>query len=426
MTDTIKKILPLQVLDSRGNPTVSVMLTTSSGISVRAAVPSGASTGTHEALELRDGDPSHFAGQGVEKAIENINTVIAPALYNQPVDAQQKLDDQMREMDGTPNKSRLGANAILGVSLALIKAAAAVQNVPLYRYLAPQQTDFTLPLPLFNIINGGRHADNKLSIQEYKLIPIGAKSFAEAMEMGSEVFHVLQKTLHAAGYSVTVGDEGGFAPLFTDNEQGMQYIVQAMHDAGYQPGKDLAIGLDVAASEFYEKEKYALELEGKALSRGELLSLYERWFSLYPIVSLEDGLHEDDFSGWQEMTTRFGSTQQIMGDDFLVTNPERLRQAIEMRACNAVLIKPNQIGTVSEVLEVVRLAKAAGFGTVISHRSGETEDTTIADLAVGLDLRQIKSGSLSRSERLAKYNRLLEIEQELGTAAHFTPVLPKK
>lgn len=426
MTDTIKKILPLQILDSRGNPTISVMITTSSDVSARAAVPSGASTGTHEALELRDGDPSHFAGQGVEKAIENINTVIAPALLDQPIDQQQQLDDRMRELDGTPNKSKLGANAILGVSLAIIKAAAAVQNVPLYRYLAPQQSSFTLPLPLFNIINGGRHADNKLSIQEYKLIPIGAKSFAEAMEMGSEVFHILQKTLHSAGYGIGVGDEGGFAPLFTDNEQGMQYIVQAMHDAGYQPGKDLAIGLDVAASEFFAKEKYTLELEGKSLARAELLSLYERWFTQYPIVSLEDGLHEDDFDGWQEMTARFGSRQQIMGDDFLVTNPERLRQAIEMQACNAVLIKPNQIGTVSEVLEVVRLAKAANFGTVISHRSGETEDTTIADFAVGLDLRQIKSGSLSRSERLAKYNRLLEIEQELGNTAHFAPVLPKK
>ena len=423
MTEKISNIEAFQILDSRGNPTVQVRLTTSGGVIGESRVPSGASTGTHEALELRDGDATHFQGLGVMKALRNITEEILPALKGRAVQEQQMIDELMMTLDGTPNKSRLGANAILAVSMAVLRAAAAAEKTELYRYLNPRATQFTMPLPLFNVINGGKHADNGLTIQEFKLVPVGAKTFAEAMEFGAEVFQTLKKTLHQRGDITAVGDEGGFAPRISSDEEAIQLLVQAIEDAGYRPGVDIALGLDVAASEFFHSGSYVFGLERKNYSAQELISLYENWCTKYPIVSIEDGLAEDDFESWQVLQQRLGKKCQIMGDDLIVTNPARLTQTIEMAACNAVLIKPNQIGTISEVFEVVRIAKKADFGTVISHRSGETEDTIIADLAVGLDLRQIKSGSLSRSERLAKYNRLLLIESDLKEAAVFQPPL---
>jgi len=420
MNTKIASIRALEILDSRGNPTLEVEVALIDGASGRAAVPSGASTGSHEALELRDGDPSRYSGKGVLKAVENVNSKIAGAVLDMSAFDQPTIDRTMCALDGTPDKSNLGANAILGVSLAVARAAAASLGLPLYRYLGGPSAR-VLPVPMFNILNGGRHAADSTDFQEFMVMPIGAESFARALQMGSEVYHALKKVLGERKLSTNVGDEGGFAPSLGGNSDAVEVVLAAIEAAGYRPGEDVAIALDPAASEIYDAEskQYVLTKEGKRLSSDELVGHWEDWCGRYPIVSIEDGLAEDDWSGWWQITSRLGRQTQIIGDDLFVTNTERLAKGIREGAANAILIKLNQIGTLSETLAAIEMAQRAGWAAIISHRSGETEDTTIADLAVATGTGQIKTGAPARSERVAKYNRLLRIEEELGESAEY-------
>lgn len=413
MTEIID-VTAREILDSRGNPTVEVDMMVSSGAVGRAAVPSGASTGKREALELRDKRRKRYGGKGVSKAVKNVKEIIAPALLGADAADQAGVDRRLIELDGTPNKSKLGANAILGVSLAAARAAAQAFQMPLYRYIGGINASI-LPVPLMNIINGGAHAANNLDIQEFMVVPMGAGTFAETIRMGVETFHQLKTVLKAQGHNVAVGDEGGFAPNLDSNEEAVRLIMTAIEKAGYTPGKDIGIALDAAASEFYRKGKYVLKGEGKkGMDAQSMTEYYERLIETYPILSIEDGLAEQDWLGWEIMTQRLEDKIQIVGDDIFVTNPEIFEKGISRGIANAILIKLNQIGTLSETLETVAMAREAGYETVISHRSGETEDTFIADLAVGLNAGQIKTGSASRTDRIAKYNRLLRIEEELG------------
>jgi len=417
----ISSIHARQILDSRGNPTVEVEVTLASGARGVAAVPSGASTGEFEAVELRDGGPT-WGGKGVSKAVEHVNGEIAAALTGARAAGQGALDETMIELDGTPNKARLGANAILGVSLAAAKAAAADSAQPLYRYLAELYgggEPSLLPVPMMNVLNGGAHADNSVDFQEFMVVPSGAASFAECLRMGAEVFHALKKSLASSGLSTAGGDEGGFAPNLDSNEAALQAVLAGVEAAGYEPGTDVFIALDPATSEVYEGGAYVLEHEGRTLSSEEMASYWAGACDRYPIVSIEDGMDEEDWDGWKLLTERLGERIQLVGDDLFVTNPERLRRGIELGVGNSILVKVNQIGTLSETLEAIRVAREAGYTAVISHRSGETEDTTIADLAVATGAGQIKTGAPSRSDRVAKYNRLLRIEEELGDAAEF-------
>ena len=416
---TIIEVHGREILDSRGNPTVEVEVWLENGMMGRAAVPSGASTGKYEALELRDGDKDRYLGKGVTKAVDNINGVIAEELLGWDVIDQPGIDELLIEMDGTDDKSKLGANAILGVSLASAKAASAYLNIPLYRYVGGISAR-VLPVPMMNILNGGMHADNNLDIQEFMIMPLGAESFGESLRMGAEVFHNLKKILHDRKLATSVGDEGGFAPNLESNEAALKVIIEAVEKAGYKPGDEVAIALDAAASSFYKDGRYVLEGEGGAsLTADEMIAKYADWASRYPIVSLEDGLDEDDWEGWTAMTKKLGNRLQIVGDDLFVTNTTRLEKGIELGSANAILIKVNQIGSLTETLQAIEMAHLSGFNAVMSHRSGETEDTTIADLAVATRTGQIKTGSLSRSDRVAKYNQLLRIEEELGDLAIF-------
>jgi len=405
----------LEVLDSRGNPTIAVTAHTEGGTG-RAIVPSGASTGVHEAVELRDGDPRRFGGKGVTKAVANVNGEIAKRLRDFDISDQKGLDAALIELDGTPNKGRLGANAILGVSLAAAHASAQVEGLPLYRHLGGDEASL-LPLPMANILNGGVHADTSVDLQEFMVCPIGAPSFAEAMRAVAEVYHTLKGVLKAQGFATGVGDEGGFAPSLASNEDALKLIVEAIQKAGYRPGPDVAIALDPAASEFYREGKYTLKGEGRSLDAAALVQLYQDWIGRYPIISIEDGMAEDDWDGWRLLTDTIGERVQLVGDDLFVTNVKRLQEGIERKVANSILIKVNQIGTLSETLEAIELARKAGYSAVISHRSGETEDTTIADLAVATGVGMIKAGAPARSERVAKYNRLFAIEAELGGSA---------
>lgn len=400
-----------EVLDSRANPTVEVEVVTEDGGFGRAIVPSGASTGAYEAVELRDNEKNRYMGKGVSKAVHNVNNVIAPNLYEYDVFDQVGIDEMMIELDGTDNKGKLGANAILGVSMAVARAAADELNLPLYQYLGGVGAR-VMPIPMMNILNGGKHADNNVDIQEFMILPVGAPSFKEALRMGSEVYHHLKKVLQGKGLSTGVGDEGGFAPNLKSNEEAFQVIVEAIEEAGYTPGKNVVLGIDVAASEIYEDEKYYFKGEDRKLSALEVIDFYEEMISKYPIVSIEDGLSEDDWEGWKLMTARLGKKIQIVGDDLFVTNVKRLKKGIEEHAANAILIKLNQIGTITETLSAIELAKINGYKVVISHRSGETEDSTIADLAVAVNSRQIKTGAPARTDRVSKYNQLLRIEDE--------------
>lgn len=407
-----------QILDSRGNPTVEVDVTLESGAFGRAAVPSGASTGAHEAVELRDGDKSVYGGKGVIKAVDAVNGELFDALTGLDAEDQIALDRTMIELDGTPNKGRLGANAILGVSLAVARAAAEDAGLPLYRYVGGAYAS-TLPVPMMNIINGGAHADNPIDIQEFMILPVGAPTLAEAVRTGSEVFHALRKKLKDAGHNTNVGDEGGFAPNLSSADEALSFIVQAIEAAGYKPGDDVVLGLDAASTEFYKDGRYAMEGEGKTLDSAGLVAYYEELVKRYPIVSIEDGMAEDDWEGWAAITGALGKRVQLVGDDLFVTNPERLSQGIARGIGNSILVKVNQIGTLTETLQAVEMAHKAGYTAVMSHRSGETEDSTIADLAVATNCGQIKTGSLSRSDRLAKYNQLIRIEEQLGRAAGY-------
>ena len=411
----IADVIAREILDSRGNPTVEGDVRLENGAFGRAAVPSGASTGKHEAVELRDGG-ARYGGKGVTKAVDNVNGEIFDAVCGLEAEEQVRLDNILCTLDGTPNKSRLGANAILGVSLAVAKAAAASANMPLYRYVGGAKAQ-TLPVPLMNVINGGMHADNALDFQECMIVPLGAKTFAEALRAGAETFHALKKLLHDAGHNTNVGDEGGFAPNVKSADEALGFIVKAIEKAGYKPGSDIALALDPASSEFYKSGKYVLEGEGKTLDSAGMIKLYEGLIERYPIVSIEDGLAEDDWDGWAAFTRDVGKKIQLVGDDIFVTNAAILKKGIEKHVANAILIKVNQIGTLTETLEAIEVAKRAAYRSVISHRSGETEDSTIADLAVATNCGQIKTGSLSRSDRLAKYNQLLRIEEELGDQA---------
>ena len=403
-----------EILDSRGNPTVEVDVTLESGFGGRAAVPSGASTGEHEAVELRDGDKSRYLGKGVQKAVANVNERIAPEVIGMDALDQAGIDQLLIDLDGTPNKSALGANAILGVSLACAKAAAAYLSLPLYRYVGGVYAH-ELPVPMMNILNGGKHADNNVDLQEFMVVPVGAPTFCEALRMGTEVFHHLKAILKGRGHNTAVGDEGGFAPNLKSNEEALAVIVEAIKEAGYDPGAEVAIALDPAASEFYQGGKYILQAEQKKERRAaEMVAFYEELVSRYPILSIEDGLAEDDWEGWRELTARLGKKIQIVGDDIFVTNRERLAKGIQEGVANSILVKLNQIGTLTETLAAIEMAKKAGYTAVISHRSGETEDTTIADVAVATNAGQIKTGSASRTDRVAKYNQLLRIEEELG------------
>jgi enolase len=413
---TIAGIAALEILDSRGNPTLEAVVSLAGGAEGRARVPSGASTGVHEAVELRDGDPHRYGGKGVRNALANVVGVIGPELVGVDVMNQAALDAQMCALDGTPNKSRLGANAILAVSLACSHAAAAAEGLPLYRRLGGDRA-LVLPVPLFNVLNGGAHAQTRVDFQEFMLAPIGLPSFAEALRAGAECFHALRSILHARGLGTGQGDEGGYAPDLEHNEAAVELLLEAINAAGYKPGSDVAIALDPAASEFYEDGRYVLRGEGRTLEAGELVDLWAAWCDKYPIVSIEDGMAEDDWDGWKLLTDRLGARVQLVGDDIFVTNTERLQLGFDRGVANAILIKLNQIGTVTETLETIALAAAHNYRTVISHRSGETEDTSIADLAVAVNAGQIKTGAPSRSERVAKYNRLLRIEHELGEQA---------
>ncbi|HIQ09630.1 MAG TPA: phosphopyruvate hydratase [Anaerolineaceae bacterium] len=419
MDTTIEFVYAREILDSRGNPTVEVEVTLADGSWGRAAVPSGASTGAHEALELRDGDKSRYNGKGVRQAVEHVNTTIAEALLGWDATEQMEIDHLLLELDGTPNKSKLGANAILGVSLAVAKAAANSLQLPLYRYIGGVYAH-VLPVPMMNILNGGAHTGwQSTDMQEFMVMPLGAPSFAEALRWGSEIYHALKAVLKAKGYATLVGDEGGFAPHLKANEEAIEVILEAIEKAGYRPGEQVTLALDPATSELYEDGKYNLRREGKVLTSEEMVRFWENWSRQYPIVSLEDGLAEDDWEGWQMLTAALGDKVQLVGDDLLVTNPDRVRRAIREKTCNALLVKVNQIGSLTETIEAVTLAQRAGWGTVTSHRSGETEDTTIADLSVALNMGQIKTGAPARSDRVAKYNRLLRIEEELGDIARY-------
>lgn len=416
MNVTISDIYARQILDSRGNPTIEAEVTLSDGSVGRAAVPSGASTGAFEAIELRDGG-SAYGGKGVEQAVRNVNTEIRDALLDRSPYDQAAIDGAMRELDGTDDKSRLGANAILAVSLAVAKAAARAKQLSLYEYIGEiswtPREQRSLPMPMMNVMNGGEHAKGATDIQEYMIVPVGAASFAEALRMGAEVFHALAKVLADEGYPTTVGDEGGYAPWVRGgNMEPIGCIMRAIEAAGYEPGRDIGLALDVAASEFYEDGQYHLRTEQRTLSASGMIDMYRQMLQDYPLLSIEDGLNEEDWGNWQSMTMDLGQMTQLVGDDLLVTNPERLQRAIDSQSANAILIKPNQIGTLTETIEAVRLAKSAGWRTVMSHRSGETEDVTIAHLAVGLGTDQIKTGSLSRSERIAKYNEILRIAEQ--------------
>lgn len=406
---TIEEVWAREILDSRGNPTVEVDITLDNGVRARAAVPSGASTGTYEALELRDGG-ERYLGKGVRRAVRNVNEIIAPEVVGMDPLLQEEIDQLLLELDGTENKSRLGANAILGVSLAVAKSAAAHLGIPFFRYISGIRAG-KMPVPLMNVLNGGAHADNNLEIQEFMIVPIGGEAFADRLRMGAEIFHTLKKLLKNEGYSVAVGDEGGFAPNLPNDEDALRFLLRAIEEAGYEPGKDVALALDCAATEFFDADSGRYRLGGE-LSAGELIELYEEWVGRYPIVSIEDGLSEEDWDGWKLLTERLGDRIQLVGDDLFVTNPSRLRRGIELGVANSILIKLNQIGTVTETLETVEIAHRAGYTAIISHRSGETEDTSIAHFAVGTACGQIKTGSLSRSERVAKYNELLRIEEE--------------
>jgi enolase len=412
----IEEILAREILDSRGNPTVEVEVQLEYGGVGRAAVPSGASTGVHEAVELRDGDAGRYGGKGVLKAVENVNGIIAEELWGFDALDQVALDEYLIELDGTPNKGKLGANAILGVSLAAAKAAADMMGLPLYRYIGGVSAR-TLPVPMMNILNGGKHAMDGPDLQEFMAMPVGASSFAEALRWGAETYHALKKVLKSKGYSTGVGDEGGFAPSLKSNEEAVELIIEAVQQAGYEPGKDIFVALDPAASEVFEDGKYVLKKEGRTLSGEEMVDYYENWVAKYPIISIEDGLHEDDWDTWILMQKRLGSRLQIVGDDLLVTNVERLKLGIARRAANSILIKLNQIGTLTETLAAIEMAKRASWTAVVSHRSGETEDTTIADLVVATNAGQIKTGAPCRSDRVAKFNQLLRIEEELGSMA---------
>ncbi len=407
-----------EILDSRGNPTVEVDVELACGAAGRAAVPSGASTGTREALELRNKRAKRYGGKGVATAVENVNTQIVDALRGMDATKQYDLDQAMIQLDGTPNKSKLGANAILGVSMAAARAAAQAHGMPLYRYIGGVNAN-SLPVPMMNVVNGGAHAANNLDIQEFMIIPFGADSIAKAVQMGAETFHALKKILKEKGLNTAVGDEGGFAPDLKSNEEAISLIIDAIEAAGYTPGKEMGIGLDAAASEFYQKGKYHLASEGRALTAEQMIDYYVELIEKYPIISIEDGLAEQDWKNWEVFTERLEDTIQIVGDDIFVTNPQILAKGIEEGVGNSILVKLNQIGTVTETLEAIEMAKQAGYTTVISHRSGETEDTFIADLAVGVNAGQIKTGSLSRTDRVAKYNQLIRIEEELGAAARF-------
>ncbi len=420
----IVEVIGREILDSRGNPTVEVEVLLESGHGGRASVPSGASTGKHEALELRDHDPKRYLGKGVQKAIQNIRRVMAPKLLGMDALDQRAVDAALLRLDGTPNKIRLGANAILGVSLACAKAAADYLGLPLYQHLGGLSAT-RLPLPMMNILNGGAHADNNLDLQECMVIPVGGKSFKEALRMGAEVFHHLKTILKGKGYKTSVGDEGGFAPDLRSNEEAFSLILEAVRKAGYEPGRQVALGIDAAATEFYRKGAYFLKAEKKSKrTSAEMIDYYESLIKKFPILSIEDGLAEDDWKGWKAMTERLGKKIQLVGDDLFVTNPNRLMRGIEEGVGNAILIKLNQIGTLTETLDVIEIARKAGYRAVISHRSGETEDTTIADLAVGTNAGQIKTGAPSRTDRVAKYNQLLRIEEELRNRAAFASPFP--
>ncbi len=408
-----------EILDSRGNPTVEVDVIVACGALGRAAVPSGASTGKREALELRNKRAKRYGGKGVKTAVQNVTGIIAPAVSGMDALNQAELDNTMIELDGTANKSKLGANAILGVSMAAARAAAAAYEQPLYRYLGGVCAHY-LPVPMMNIVNGGAHAANNLDIQEFMVIPFGARSVSQAIQMGAETFHALKGLLKKKGLNTAVGDEGGFAPDLDSNETALKFIIAAIKAAGYEPGKDIGLGIDAAASEFYQNKKYLLKSENKKLTAGEMIDYYENLVDKYPILSLEDGLAEQDWDGWGKLTHRLGGSIQIVGDDIFVTNPGIFAKGIEEGVANSILIKLNQIGTVSETLEAIEMARQAGYTTVISHRSGETEDTFIADFVVGVNGGQIKTGSMSRSDRVAKYNQLLRIEEELGVAARLS------
>jgi len=416
---TITDVLAREILDSRGNPTVEVDVVLDSGVLGRAAVPSGASTGTHEAVELRDGDESRYHGRGVLKAVESVNEVIGPEIIGFEADDQVLIDEFLVALDGTENKANLGANAVLAVSLACAKAAADALEIPLYRHIGGTAAR-VLPVPLMNVLNGGVHADNNVDIQEFMIVPAGAQSFVESVRIGSEVFHSLKAVLKSMKLSVSVGDEGGFAPNVGSNEEALGIIVQAIDQAGYAPGQDVFLALDAAATEFFKGGKYELAAEGVTRTSAEMIGYYEELIDKYPIVSIEDGLAEDDWDGWGNMTERLGYKIQIVGDDLFVTNPDRLSRGVDEAAANSILIKLNQIGTLTETLETIDLAHRSGMTTVISHRSGETEDTTIAHVAVAVNSGQIKAGSVSRTDRLAKYNELIRIEEELGETAVFT------
>jgi enolase len=418
MTPTIVRVHAREILDSRASPTVEVEVMLSDGASGRAAVPSGASTGAHEAVELRDGDPQRYGGKGVRRAVANVNGEIATALTGMRVTEQVAVDDTLRALDGTPNKGRLGANAILGASLATAHAAAQSLGVPLYRYLGGAAA-VTLPVPMYNILNGGKHAEDSTDFQEFMVMPVGARSFAHAVQIGAEIYAALKKTLHGRGLAVGVGDEGGFAPSLPSNQAAIEVVLDAVGAAGYTPGSDVMVALDPASTELYQDGRYHLAKEGRTLTSEELAGLWADWCARYPIVSIEDGLAEDDWAGWADLTRRVGERVQLVGDDLFVTNTARLERGIAERAANSILIKLNQIGTLTETLQAVETAKRAGWTAVISHRSGETEDTTIADLAVATNAGQLKTGAPARSERVAKYNRLLRIEEELGSAAHY-------
>lgn len=412
-----------EVLDSRGNPTVEVEVTTESGAFGRAIVPSGASTGEHEAVELRDGDKNRYLGKGVEKAVANVNDVIFPEIVGYDVTQQILIDKKMIELDGTPNKGKLGANAILAVSIACAKAAADYYGLPLYQYFGGFNAH-QLPTPMMNILNGGAHADWCIDIQEIMVMPVGAATFKEALRMGAEIFHNLKKVLKAKGCNTAVGDEGGYAPKLESNEEALKSVIEAIKNAGYVPGKDVYLAMDVASSEFFNPEtgKYELKSEGKELTAAEMVDFYAELCAKYPIISIEDGLDENDWEGWKLLTDRLGSSVQLVGDDLFVTNPARLAKGIEKGVANAILIKVNQIGTLTETFEAVEMAKRAGYTAVVSHRSGESEDTTIADIAVALNAGQIKTGSASRTDRIAKYNQLLRIEDELEDAAYYAGI----
>lgn len=417
MSTYIEDVYARQILDSRGNPTVEVDVKLTNGVRGRAAVPSGASTGIFEALELRDGDKSKYMGKSVQKAVDNVNNIIAPELIGEKASHQKEIDTFMVDMDGTENKSKLGANAILGVSLAVAKAASKAYGMALYRYLGGINA-LTLPVPMMNIINGGAHADNNIDFQEFMIAPVGAESFSHALEMGCNVFHTLKNVLKNKGMVTSVGDEGGFAPNLKSNSEGIEVILEAIDKAGYNTNQ-IKICLDVASSEFYDNGKYELKGEGKTFNNSEMTDFLEEWINKYPIISIEDGMAEQDWEGWEMLTRRVGNRCQLVGDDLFVTNTRRLADGIKRNIANSILIKVNQIGTLSETLDAISMAHAAGYTTIISHRSGETEDTFIADLAVAVNSGQIKTGSASHSDRMAKYNQLLRIEQKLGSAAKY-------